>query len=105
MLWKKRKISAFALSPLQSSHPVSLSWLYGLLLPNCVFRNSSPARNIGVPFERNSRQQKFFICFRRSDRTASDTVPSSPSWPQFQLWLSSVPSWLLFPFTQLRLRS
>src|ERR1700683_609361 len=104
MPWKKRKISPFARNCLQSSQPVSLSWLYGLLLPNCVFINSSPARNIGVPFDKNSRQQKFLICFRRSASTSGEAL-SSPSLPQFQLWLSSVPSWLLFPFFQLCLRS
>ena len=39
----------------QSSQLVSLSWLYGLLLPPWVCRNSSPARNIGVPLASNSR--------------------------------------------------
>lgn len=54
---KKRWMSACSSSPLQSSQFVSLSWLYGLLLPHCVWRNSSPARSIGVPFARRRRQQ------------------------------------------------
>src|SRR5208283_3210940 len=47
----KRKISLFRSSKSQSSQVVSLSWFHGLLLPRCVFINSSPAQNIGVPFE------------------------------------------------------
>src|SRR5271169_3078108 len=84
MLLKKRNMSCFVCSRLQSSQLISLSWLYGLLFPKCVFRNSSPARNIGTPLERRSRQQKFLVCFRRRSKTAAG-APSSPSWPQFQL--------------------
>jgi hypothetical protein len=36
------------------------------------------ARNIGMPFDSRSRQQKFLTCFRRSAKTESD-APSSPS--------------------------
>src|SRR5436190_6924445 len=43
-------MSRFFSSNDQSSHVVSLSWLYGLLLPCWVLRNSPPAQNIGVPF-------------------------------------------------------
>src|SRR5215469_7878322 len=46
---KKRKISRFFSNNSQSSQVVSLSWFHGLLLPCCVFINSSPAQNIGVP--------------------------------------------------------
>src|ERR1700751_4126413 len=78
MFLKKQKISLFFRYWLQSSHPVSLSWLYGLLLPNGVFKNSSPARNIGIPFDNMSRQKKFFTCLRRKDSTSAD-APLSPS--------------------------
>src|SRR5579864_4764968 len=55
---KKRNMSRFGLSRLQSSQLISLSWLYALLFPNCVFKNSSPARNIGMPFESMRREKK-----------------------------------------------
>ncbi len=62
--------------------------------------NSSPAQNIGVPFERNRRAQKFFTWRRRSAATAGGTS-SSPSQPQFQLTLWSWPSALPSPFARL----
>src|SRR5579864_3442113 len=88
---KKRKTSLFLLSKSQSSQVVSLSWLNGLLLPCCVFMNSSPAQNIGVPFETIRTVKKFLICCFRSCITSAGTS-CSPSHPQFQLKLLSVPS-------------
>jgi hypothetical protein len=84
-------MSRFFSSNDQSSHVVSLSWLYGLLLPCWVLRNSSPAPNIGVPFASISSVKKFFTCCRRKANT-SGGAPSSPSQPQFQLRLSAGPS-------------
>src|SRR2546422_4633089 len=47
--------------------------------------NSSPARNIGVPLDSISRQQKFLTCLFRNFITSALT-PASPSRsPQFQL--------------------
>src|SRR3954465_6113512 len=83
---KKRKTSRVAPSRDQSSQVISLSWLYGLLLPPCVFRNSSPATNIGIPLASISSAQKFLTCCRRSASTAAE-APASPSAPQFQLRL------------------
>src|ERR1700752_397616 len=88
---KKRKMSLFFSNKSQSSQVVSLSWFHGLLLPCCVFMNSSPAQNIGVPFETIRVVKKFLICLLRSNIT-SEGSPSSPSHPLFQLKLLSVPS-------------
>src|SRR5436190_16952161 len=100
ILLKKRKMSPFCASLSQSSHVVSLSWLYGLLLPLCVFRNSSPAQNIGVPLASINSVKKFFTWRRRNEITSAD-VFSSPSQPQFQLTLFSQPSVLLWPLASL----
>src|SRR5690606_21895124 len=81
---KKRNTSALVSSRSQSSQVVSLSWLYGLLLPPCVFMNSSPATNMGVPLESINSAQKFFTWRLRSASTSAG-APSSPSQPQFQL--------------------
>ena len=81
----------------QSSHVVSLSWLYGLLFPPWVCKNSSPAASIGMPLASISSQKKFFACRLRSAMTSAGT-PSSPSQPQFQLKLSYVPSRFPWPF-------
>ena len=43
-----------------AAYPVGVE-LYGLLSPCCVCMNSSPARIIGVPFDKNSSVQKFLI--------------------------------------------
>jgi hypothetical protein len=43
-----------------AAYPVGVE-LYGLLFPCCVCMNSSPARIIGVPFDKNSSVQKFLI--------------------------------------------
>src|SRR5579875_2494727 len=82
MSLKKRNMSRLRWSRSQLSQVVWLSWLLGLLLPPCVFMNSSPAQNIGVPLDRNSRQQKFLICCLRSSITPAGTSVS-PSHPQF----------------------
>src|SRR4029077_7600720 len=80
----KRKISECLLRRSPFSQVVSLSWLDGLLFPPWVCRNSSPAANIGIPLESNSRVKKFFAWrFRRA--TTSGVTSSSPSNPQFQL--------------------
>ena len=71
---KNRKTSWLTRSRSQSSQLVVLSWLYGLLLPPCVCRNSSPARNIGVPFARKSRQQKFLAWRLRSLQHAAGAI-------------------------------
>src|SRR6476619_705003 len=93
-------MSRFFSSSDQSSQVVSLSWLYGLLLPRCVFRNSSPAQNIGVPFASISKVKKFFTCRLRKART-SGGARQSPSQPQFQLRLSFGPSVFPCPFASL----
>src|SRR5690242_13097439 len=93
-------MSRFCSRRFQSSQVVSLSWLYGLLLPYCVCRNSSPALNIGVPFASISRQQKFLTCCLRKASTATGASPS-PSQPQFQLRLSLGPSVLSWPLASL----
>ncbi len=74
----------------QSIHDVSLSWLYGLLLPCWVRANSSPATNIGTPWLSISRHMALRSWRRRSAITVSGT-PSSPSQPQFHDRLSSLP--------------
>ena len=50
----------------------SLSWQYALLLPCCVWPNSSPASSIGVPCEKSSVASKLRFC-----RSRSDTIPGS----------------------------
>ena len=57
-----------------------------LLLRYCVFMNSSPAQNIGVPFDTIRIVKKFLICRFRSN-IISAGIPSSASHPQFQLKL------------------
>src|SRR6266446_2594832 len=97
---KKRKMSLFFSNKSQSSQVVSLSWFHGLLLPCCVFMNSSPAQNIGVPFETIRMVKKFLICCFRSCITSAGTS-RAPSHPQFQLKLLSVPSVLFWPLAKL----
>src|SRR5229473_8564849 len=70
---KKRKMSLFFSRKSQSSQVVSLSWFHGLLLPRCVFMNSSPAQNIGVPFETIRIVKKLLTCCFRNCITCGGT--------------------------------
>jgi hypothetical protein len=86
----------------QSSQPIGLSWFQALLLPCCVFRISSPALIIGVPWASSSvaiiaRR----TCARRSSTAGSSLGPSSPRLAQAS-W--SRPSWLDSPLAWLSLR-
>ena len=42
--------------------------------------NSSPARNIGIPFDRSSKQQKFLACFRRSGKNNPYNQDNETGW-------------------------
>ena len=74
----------------QSNQEISLSWHQALLLPPCERPNSSPPSSIGVPWESSSVARKFFCWRARSALISGSSV--SPSTPQFQERLSSVPS-------------
>src|SRR5687767_14494730 len=84
---------------IQSSHEISLSWQYALLLPFCVLPISSPDTSIGTPCESMSVVRKFLFCLLRRLIISGSFV--SPSTPQFhdRLWLS--PSLLFSPFAAL----
>src|SRR3990172_8346911 len=83
-------ISRLAAARSQSKWLSSLSWQYALLLPRWVRRNSSPPRSIGVPAENNNRHRWFLVSCCLSRFTPSSSV--SPSAPQFQELLLSLPS-------------
>src|SRR5690348_3105260 len=57
----RSSLSAFT----QSSHDISLSWQYALLLPLCVLLISSPETSIGTPCDNMSVLRNFFFCFLR----------------------------------------
>src|SRR5947209_10145432 len=86
--------------PVEPGGRVALSWLYGLLFPFWVWRNSSPARSIGVPLARKSRHRRF-LAWRLRNAITSAGAPSSPLNPEFQL-MSAGPSVLPWPFAMLR---
>src|SRR6266496_1756124 len=86
----------------QSIQDTSLSWQYALLLPPWVRRHSSPASSIGTPVATSRVTSMLRACRPRSAFTAGSLV--SPSTPQFQDRLSSVPSRLPSPFASLCLR-
>src|ERR671919_188843 len=73
-----------------SNHDSSLSWHHALLLPFCVRDSSSPPSSIGTPCESSSVAMKLRCWRQRSALTSGSSV--SPSTPQFQERLSSVPS-------------
>src|ERR1043165_7500747 len=63
----------------QSSHEISLSWQYALLLPRCVRPNSSPASSIGVPCEKKTvARSPRCTRVRISLMFASSIGPSAP---------------------------
>src|SRR3954471_11208107 len=82
--------SALVSSSDQSNQEISESWHQPLLLPPCERPNSSPPRSIGVPWESSSVARKLRCWRSRSALIAGSSV--SPSAPQFQDRLSSVPS-------------
>src|ERR1700688_417180 len=96
---QKRRSAEFLPKRLQSNQLISLSWQYGLLLPFCERRISSPATNIGTP-----RESSRIAIELRTRRLRSDSMLGSsdaPSTPQFQLRLSLMPSRLSSPFASL----
>src|SRR5690349_18486031 len=83
----------------QSNQEISESWHQPLLLPPCVRPNSSPPSSIGVPCESSSVARKLRCWRSRSLLISGSSV--SPSTPQFQDRLSSVPSRLPSLFASL----
>src|SRR5215471_21539771 len=77
----------------------SLSWQYALLLPCWVRMASSPARSMGMPWERRRVARKLRIW--RSRRVFTTGSSPGPSAPQFHEALSSVPSRLSSPLASL----
>src|SRR5262250_1713900 len=77
----------------------SLSWQYALLLPCWVRMASSPARSMGMPWERRRVARKLRIW--RSRRAFTTGSSMGPSAPQFHEALSSVPSRLSSPLASL----
>ena len=67
-------------------------------MPRWVRRTSSPARIIGTPRDSSRIAMKFFA-WRRATRVPGSRV--SPSTPQFQVRLSSLPSRLSSPLASL----
>src|SRR3954449_949235 len=82
---------------------ISLSWHHPLLLPPCVRHSSSPPSSIGTPWLSSSVVRWLRCCLARSALTSGSSV--SPSTPQFQDRLSSVPSRLPSRFSSLCLWS
>src|SRR5205807_1317573 len=79
-----RSVSTFD----QSSHEITLSWQYALLLPCWLFPSSSPLSSIGMPNDSSSVVSIALDCRARSVSTSGSVV--SPSAPQFQERLSLV---------------
>src|ERR1700712_292330 len=89
----------FSRTSLQSTHEISLSWQYALLLPPWVRPISSPATSIGTPCDRNSVVRKLRFCCSRRATTSRSSV--GPSTPQFQDRFVLSPSRLSSPVASL----
>ena len=66
------------------------------LLSWVMNRHSSPARNIGTPFDRKSRQQKFLTCLRRNACASAGNVTGTSTDPPPKLRLRH-PGGSVFP--------
>ena len=77
-------------SMLQSSHAISLSWQYTLLLPPWLRPSSSPAVIMGTPWAKSMVVIRLRVVRARSANVLGLFV--MPSTPWFQLRLLPVPS-------------